>query len=61
METEARDKLNLKSPVEKLIIVKKNVVAKEFISEAPIKNPVESSPEADISNHMKWWNYFFKY
>ncbi|EKE10845.1 MAG: hypothetical protein ACD_15C00193G0006 [uncultured bacterium] len=61
METEARDKLNLKSPDEKVVIVKKNIVSREAISEAPDKEIKENNSKPNIANHMKWWNYFFKY
>jgi cell division protein FtsB len=60
MEIEAKDKLNLKSPDEQVVIVKPTIVAKE----APVSAPVQlESPEMSekIANHLKWWNYFFKY
>ncbi len=59
METEARDKLNLKSPDEQVVIVKKNVV-KEAVVETPTPVTVAENKVA-IANHIKWWNYFFKY
>jgi cell division protein FtsB len=59
METEARDKLNLKSPEEKVVIVKKNVV-KDSVAEVP-KQAILTESKMVIANHLKWWNYFFKY
>lgn len=59
METEARDKLNLKSPDEKVVIIKKDI-AKEPVAEEPAKEIVQEN-KVVIANHMKWWNYFFKY
>jgi cell division protein FtsB len=60
METEARDKLNLKSPDEKVVIVKKNV-AKETIAPAEPTREIREENKISIANHVKWWDYFFKY
>ncbi|MDP1833651.1 MAG: septum formation initiator family protein [Candidatus Moranbacteria bacterium] len=60
MEMEAKDKLNLKSPDEKVIIVKPSMATKEAPAEPSVQ--VEK-PEVKVAvaNHIKWWNYFFKY
>ncbi|MFA7209319.1 MAG: septum formation initiator family protein [Parcubacteria group bacterium] len=60
MEMEAKDKLNLKSPDEQVIIVKPGMATKEIPAEPSVQ--VEK-PEVKVvvANHMKWWNYFFKY
>jgi cell division protein FtsB len=60
METEARDKLNLKSPDEKVVIVKKNVAKETSPAEEPAKGIVPENKTA-AANHVKWWDYFFKY
>jgi len=58
-EKEVRDKLNLQSPDENLVIVKPGP-AKEKEPE-----PIEIKEEKEIINknpiYKKWWNYFFKY
>ena len=60
METEARDKLNLKSPDEKVVIVKKNVIRETAPQEEPAKVVIPENRVA-VANHVKWWDYFFKY
>lgn len=60
METEARDKLNLKSPDEKMVIVKKNAVREEASSSESMGEAQKESGAA-MTNRTKWWNYFFKY
>lgn len=65
MEMEAKDKLNLKSPDEQVIIVKPSMVSKEVpteqvsASEKPLVGQAETT--VAIANHLRWWNYFFKY
>ena len=54
LEKEARLKLNLKQPGEKVVIVPE--------AEAPDSNeeePKEEKEEAKESNWWKWWEYFF--
>lgn len=60
METEARDKLNLKSPDEKVVIVKKNVV-KEMPVSQELDLEIREDGKLAAENYMKWWDYFFKY
>jgi hypothetical protein len=60
METEARDKLNLKSPDEQMVIVKKNAT-KEPVIKDEIDDAMIVEDKMVIANHIKWWNYFFKY
>lgn len=57
-EKEIRDKLNLQSPEENVVIIDPGI--------APKKTAAESeSPSQEIlikeTNPQKWWNYFFKY
>lgn len=58
-EREAKDKLNLQSPDENVVVVKQGV------SKAEQKMGVEESaaviPVGQTPNYLKWWNYFFKH
>ena len=62
-EREAKDKLNLQSPGEKVVFVKPSVVRK---SDNPQENLIENDGEtvienekSKVSNSEKWWKYFF--
>jgi len=58
---EAKDKLGLKSPEENVIVVKPNV-GKEIEKNSLESSSLETIPKIKESpNHIKWWNYFFKY
>lgn len=60
MEIEAKDKLNLKSPDEQVVVIKPGMAVKEAVIEPDIamRNP---EVRVAVSNSLKWWNYFFKY
>ena len=59
-EKEAKDKLNLQSPDENVVIVEQGVVNKEAPKEND--NSETSIPLVrQVSNPLKWWNYFFNY
>ncbi|MBU1037365.1 septum formation initiator family protein [Patescibacteria group bacterium] len=61
VETEARTKLNLRKPGEKIIIIPEEgtpTSTEEKITSAP-ENLIASQAGA-LSNPQKWWNYFFK-
>jgi cell division protein FtsB len=59
-EKEAKDKLNLQSPDENVVIVEQGVVNKEAQKENDsFQAPVPLAQQ--VSNPLKWWNYFFKY
>jgi cell division protein FtsB len=61
-QKEAKDKLNLQSPGENVVIIKKNA-AKEDVPQEKQADPIGSPKnEAEAtSNPKKWWNYFFGY
>jgi len=55
LEREARLKLNLMKPGEKVIIL-----PDESIQEASVtENIIESSSEEETANYWEWWQYFF--
>lgn len=62
-EREAKDRLNLQSPDENVVIVKSSVVGKPSSDEknVPPKEESASAPiySAPMSNFKKWCNYFF--
>lgn len=58
-EREAKDKLNLQSPDENVVLVKPTIV-KENKTEEKVSPATPPQPEK-ISNPEKWWEYFFKY
>ena len=57
LEKEARLKLNLKKPGEKVVILPKQQAEFQDVS----KNIVVSQPEPEkeIANYWEWWEYFF--
>lgn len=57
-EKEAKDKLNLQNLGENVVIVKPTVASKDEVASSSPAAAVPNSPE--ISNFIKWWNYFFK-
>ncbi len=59
IESEARDKLNLKSPDEQVVVVKPSV-SKEVVAAEPVQS-VQRVAVVAVANHLRWWNYFFKY
>lgn len=61
-QKEAKDKLNLQSPGENVVIIKKNA-AKEEVPREKQADSIFPSKDAGIatSNPKKWWNYFFGY
>jgi len=58
-EREAKDKLNLQSPDENVVVVKPTI-AEEGKAQEKASPVIPPLPEK-ISNPEKWWNYFFKY
>jgi len=56
-EREAKEKLNLKSPEEEVVIVKPGVIKKEEENEIEPVNPVLKNHNLE-SNFIKWWRYF---
>jgi cell division protein FtsB len=58
-EKEAKDKLNLQNPDEKVIIVKPSI--NEQAQLAPKEDTTQRDVASIIPNYLKWWNYFFKY
>ena len=59
LEIEAKDKLNQKNPDEEVIVLKTNVAQETVPTEAPVVQKAEN--KIVMANHLKWWNYFFKY
>jgi cell division protein FtsB len=58
-EKEAKDKLNLQSPEEKVIVVKPSITDQPQIKTEEPQTKKDVAPS--IPNYLKWWNYFFKY
>jgi cell division protein FtsB len=58
-EREAKDKLNLQSPDENVVVVKPTIAKEEKVEEK-VSPMIPLLPEK-ISCATKWWNYFFKY
>ena len=57
-EMQAKDKLNLQSPEESVVVVAEGPVKKE---EAPNYLAPASFPRSPQKpNYIKWWNYFFE-
>ena len=58
-EKEAKDKLNLQNPDEKVVMVKPSI--SEQAKPVPEEQPAAKTTATSIPNYLKWWNYFFKY
>ena len=60
-EKEIRDKLNLQSPQENVVIIKPSPVG--VVAGNTSQNQVPESQKLVVktNNPEKWWNYFFKY
>jgi cell division protein FtsB len=61
-EKEAKDKLNLKSPGESLVVIKPGLAQSGQEEEAKTEaSTPQIEKRSNIPNPIKWWNYFFKY
>jgi len=61
MEKEAKDKLNLQSPDEQVIVVKPSS-AKNIVAIKENRTGAAADPRLpEVANNVKWWTYFFKY
>jgi len=60
IEREAKDKLNLQSPGENVVVIKPSQ-AKEVLVHSEEQTPKESPILDARPNLRKWWDYFFKY
>ena len=58
-EKEAKDKLNLQTPSENLVIIKPSLTKPQESEET--KEPEKVEVTIKKSNIQKWWEYFFKY
>lgn len=59
MEKEARDKLNLQSPGENVVVISQNAAANTADKITDQVTQPQNAPEGPI--YKKWWDYFFKY
>lgn len=59
-EKEIRDKLNLQSPDENVVIIKPSP-SEKVIEKKPTINQSNQEVIVKITNAEKWWDYFFKY
>ncbi len=57
-EVQAKDKLNLQSPGENVVIITPGSSAQSAVS-SPVKAEKVSSTATE-TNYHKWWDYFFK-
>jgi len=55
LEKEAKLKLNLKNPGEKVIILSDELIQEQVVSE----NKIEERTEEETANYWEWWQYFF--
>ncbi len=64
LEKEARLKLNLKKPGEKVVILspRKEEISESESAEERLEQArkQEVNGKSDLPNHWKWWEYFFK-
>lgn len=57
---EAKDKLNLQSPGEQVVVIKPSQT-KDILAAQEEQKPREAPVSDARSNLQKWWDYFFKY
>lgn len=57
---EAKDKLNLQSPGENVVVIKPSQT-KDILAKQEEQKPREVPVVDNRSNFKKWWDYFFKY
>lgn len=61
VEKEARTKLNLRKPGEKIIIVAEEETPTSTVEPVSESSPrLITAPVKTLSNPERWWNYFFK-
>ena len=60
-QREAKNKLNLKNPEEKVVIVKPEIAKKETAENNQTQGEDLSNKSSIDSNPIKWWHYFFNY
>lgn len=58
-EVQAKDKLNLQSPGESVVIIAPRSSVQSAVSQVA-KNETASQPDATSPNYQKWLTYFFK-
>jgi len=59
-EKEAKDKLNLQSPDENVVVIKPSIIPEISKTELAAE-PVKPATKENIPNPKKWWDYLFKY
>jgi len=63
-KVQARDKLDLQDPEENVVVITQDTTSLKQWDEENVEpetnNIQENYPDEDISNFLKWWNYFFK-
>jgi cell division protein FtsL len=58
-EIQIKDKLNLKSPQENVVVITQSPVKKEEVQTEIQGVEVEKKKQDKDPNFIKWWNYFF--
>ena len=59
-EKEAKEKLNMQKPDENVVVVKTKIIPEKMEEKEP-ESIEEKIPIAEVSNVIKWWNYFFSH
>lgn len=60
IENEARTKLNLRKPGEKIIIIPEENEITSNVNQGENVSVFTAIEVKDLSNPQRWWNYFFK-
>lgn len=60
IKREAKEKFNLQSPGENVIVIKPSQ-AKDILSKTEEQKPKETPVVDTRTNLRKWWDYFFRY
>ena len=58
VERVSKDKMNLQKPDENVVVVSQGVASQ---TQTETQKEVATEDNQQVSNYMKWWNFFFKY
>jgi len=58
VERVSKDKMNLQKPDENVVVVNQSASSQ---TQTETQNEVVAEDSQQVSNYMKWWNFFFKY
>ena len=58
VEKVSKDKMNLQKPDENVVVVSQSALSQ---TQSETQEEIAAENNQQVSNYMKWWNFFFKY